>query len=74
MTDNLNERIEQRLVALETKIAYLEQGQNELSEVVATQQKELTQLTKDNRALIERLRALVNDEEIDPSFEKPPHY
>ena len=74
MTENLNEKIEQRLVALETKVAYLEQGQHELSEVVAEQQKELTQLAKNNKALIEKLRELVSGEEIDSGFEKPPHY
>ena len=65
---------EDQIIELETRIAFLEKGQQELSDIVANQQKEILALNKNNQALIEKLKGLVPDEEINPDFEKPPHY
>ena len=65
---------EDRLIELETKIAFLENNLQELSDVVASQQKEIQTLNKTNKAVIDKLNALVSGEEISSEFEKPPHY
>lgn len=56
------------------KIAFLENNLQELSDVVAIQQKEMMELKKNNTLLAEKVRALFGGEEISADFEKPPHY
>lgn len=64
-----------RLEALEFKVAHLERGLQELSDVVARQQRELDALTARTRVLEERLREL---RDLAPAAaeadEVPPHY
>jgi SlyX protein len=65
----------ERLDALEEKLAYLERAVNELSDVVARQQKDLERALDRNQRLTEKLAALESD--FGPSataHEKPPHY
>lgn len=72
---NDEDRIDQdRIVELETKIAFLENSVQELSDVLAEQQKEIQALNKTNKAIIDKLGALISGEEISSEFEKPPHY
>lgn len=64
-----------RLEKIETKIAYLEDGVQELSHVIYAQQKQIDQL----RALCESLAGYVRDltqtsGEGGPVNERPPHY
>ena len=66
--------IEQRLIELETKIAYQDKTIEDLSDVIYKQQQEITMLAK----TVEQLRAQVlsiasGDNEI-RGHEKPPHY
>lgn len=61
---------ERRVVALELKFMHQERLLEELSGVLAAQQKELAQLTAELSALRERLRAA---EDVVPN-EPPPHY
>lgn len=61
---------ERRVVELELKFMHQERLLEELSGVLAAQQKELAQLTAELSALRERLRAA---EEAVPN-EPPPHY
>ncbi|HEX6396030.1 MAG TPA: SlyX family protein [Steroidobacteraceae bacterium] len=64
-----------RLDALEEKVAFLERAVNELSDVVARQQKELQLALERNQRLMEKLAAAESD--FEPSataYEKPPHY
>lgn len=61
---------ERRLVALELKFMHQERLLEELSGVLAEQQKEIARLTAELGALRERLRAA---EEPVPN-EPPPHY
>ena len=66
-----NEAIER----LETKIAYLERANNELSDVVYRQQREITGLRARIEALAERVGAMRSpDEGRTPEDERPPHY
>ncbi|HLR17214.1 MAG TPA: SlyX family protein [Alcanivoracaceae bacterium] len=67
---------EERMVELETKLAYQEDLLETLNSIVAAQQQQLDQMEKVCRALIERweymndaLKAQVAEE-----YEIPPHY
>jgi len=65
----------ERLDAVEEKLAHLERAVNELSDVVARQQREIAQVLDRNLRLTEKLAALESD--FGPSataHEKPPHY
>lgn len=64
-----------RTEAIEVKLAHLERGLQELSDVVVRQQREIQMLTERHRLLTERLQALL--EELGPRGfpeETPPHY
>ncbi len=65
----------ERLDSLEEKLAHLERAMNELSDVVARQQKELDRATDRHQRLLDKLSAMESD--WGPSAtaeEKPPHY
>ncbi len=65
----------ERLEAIEEKLAHLERAVNELSDVVARQQKELDRALNRNQQLLDKIAAL--DSEAGASataHEKPPHY
>ena len=65
----------ERLDAIEEKLAHLERAVNELSDVVARQQKDLERALDRNQRLMDKLAALESD--LGPSataHEKPPHY
>ena len=68
MEDETRERIE-------TRIAFLERANSELSDVVVRQQREIQALTARIWEFLERLDAeqRVNDDR-GPDHERPPHY
>jgi uncharacterized coiled-coil protein SlyX len=60
---------------LESKIAYLERANNELSDVVYRQHREIQALRERLDALAERFDAVTTvDEPRTPEDERPPHY
>ena len=64
-----------RLDAIEEKLAHLESAVQELSDVVARQQKELDLALQRNQRLLDKIAAMESD--FGPSataHEKPPHY
>jgi SlyX protein len=64
-----------RFDQLEEKLAFLERAVNELSDVVARQQKELDHATDRHQRLLAKLSSM--DSDWGPSAtaeEKPPHY
>lgn len=64
-----------RLEALEFKLAHLERGLQELSDVVVRQQQELDRLAERNRQLRGQLENLRQEaEEKKDPYEVPPHY
>jgi len=65
----------ERLETIEVKLAHLERGLQELSDVAIRQQRELDALTNRNRVLAGRLEALL-EQMGPPEFpqETPPHY
>ncbi len=68
----MENQIESRFIALETKLAYLEDFTQKLQEVVLENQKMLDVLRQENRILSERIKDLSENQEI-PN-RRPPHY
>jgi SlyX protein len=67
----MNERIEQ----IEEKLAHLERAVNELSDVVARQQKDLDRVTDRHQRLLDKMAAMESDFGASATAEeKPPHY
>ncbi|RFA31250.1 SlyX protein [Alkalilimnicola ehrlichii] len=67
--------MDDRLVDLETRIAFQEQGIQDLEAVILRQQKEIEALTRRLEAAEQRLRAVTPSNLADLSEETPPpHY
>ena len=62
---------EDRIIRLETDMAYLQDMVRELNDIVANQQAQLTKREKQNEALNKRMEDL--DTEARPN-RRPPHY
>ncbi|HVW68136.1 MAG TPA: SlyX family protein [Steroidobacteraceae bacterium] len=63
------------LERLETKLAFLERANTELSDVVYRQHREIEALRQRIESLAERLSAMHSqDEQRTPEDERPPHY
>ena len=60
-----------RMIRLETDMAYLQDMVRELNDIVAQQQAMLTKLEKQNEALNKRIEDM--DTEVRPN-RRPPHY
>jgi uncharacterized coiled-coil protein SlyX len=66
---------EKSLEQIQTKIAYLEHANSELSDVVFRQDRELRALNAQVAVLFDRLRALQSADRVrGPDEERPPHY
>jgi SlyX protein len=64
-----------RLNDLEIRIAHLERGLQELSDVLIRQQKELDRAVERNQFLADRLAALQDGDDASTALEeRPPHY
>jgi SlyX protein len=70
--------LEERLIELETRLAYQDHTIQQLNDVVSLQQKQIDQLNVTLKSLVERLREAAGDVSDfnagDPASEKPPHY
>ncbi len=64
---------ENRFIAVETKLAYLEDFVEKLQEVAVEQGKEIERLRDENKLLSSRFRELQDSLEDIPN-RKPPHY
>ena len=63
------------LEQIEVKIAFLERANNELSDVVFRQQREIDALRAQVAALIDRVEAAQSrSDALTPEQERPPHY
>jgi uncharacterized coiled-coil protein SlyX len=63
----------ERLIALETKVAYQDKALAEMSDVIYAQERRLSKLESFARMAVPQLRALGID--ADPAaVQKPPHY
>lgn len=63
-----------RIETIEIKLAHLERGLQQLSDVVVRQQREIAALVERNRVLADELRALLGQlAPPDPLSQAPPH-
>lgn len=70
--DGMNAEFIERI---ELKIAYLERANNDLSEVIYRQQRELDALRAELSALNGKMAAAMSEQTVyTPEQEKPPHY
>jgi len=66
---------EDRLIDIETKLAYQEQLLSELNEALTDQQAQLSRLEQLCQSLIDRINSLAEGEAADHlSDDRPPHY
>jgi SlyX protein len=65
---------DERLIYIESRIAFFEDAQQQMSDVIARQEKELEQLTRRVHDLEEQLREVVPLLGTDTGNEPPPHY
>lgn len=66
---------EDRLIDIETRLAYQDQTINELNQVIYQQQKQIDQLEKTCLQLSNRMKDLASkNRPTVPPDEKPPHY
>lgn len=65
---------EQRIIALETKIAYMEDFVNQLQAVSVEHTETIEMLRKENRLLANKVKELSDQAEGDIPNRKPPHY
>ena len=68
----MNMESEERLIKIETKIAYLEKYVNELNQVVIEQEGAIKKLVTENEAIKKRLKDGLAENL--PETEIPPHY
>ena len=67
--------IPDQLATIEEKLAHLERAVNDLSDVVARQQKELDRATDRHQRLMDKMAAMESDMGASATAEeKPPHY
>jgi SlyX protein len=62
------------LEIIQTKIAFLERANADLSDVVFRQQREIEALSGRLRSLAERLAVVADEQAAAPADERPPHY
>ncbi len=65
---------EQVLETIQSKIAYLERANSELSDVVFRQDREIQTLVAKMTELSDRLASVVHDDSPQTVEERPPHY
>lgn len=68
----MEKELEGRLVALETKLAFLEDFVSKLQEVAVDNQRTIEVLRQENRILSGRIQDLL--ESVDVPNRRPPHY
>ncbi len=70
----MDSETEQRIIALETKIAYMEDFVNQLQAVSVEHTKTIELLRKENKLLSSKLKDLSDQIEGDIPNRRPPHY
>ncbi|MBO7637363.1 MAG: SlyX family protein [Treponema sp.] len=70
----MEKETEERIIALETKLAYMEDFVNQLQEVSVEQGKTIELLRTENKMMSQKIRDLSDAVEGDIPNRKPPHY
>jgi SlyX protein len=70
----MDKEIEERIIALETKLAYMEDFINQLQAVSVEHTETIEKLRKENRWLADKVKDLSDQAEGEIPNRKPPHY
>ena len=65
---------DEKVIELETKLAYLEDFMNQIQEVAVQQTKDIEKLKVENKILKDKVKDLSDWAEGDMPNRKPPHY
>lgn len=74
MEEENKEIIDERLMNVEMKLAYLEDFMNQIQQVAVQQTEEIEKLKHDNQILSEKLKDVYDNTQGDIPNRKPPHY
>ncbi len=74
MNSEIEQANEERITALEIKLAYLEDFLNKLQAITVEHETAIDRLTAENRVLKGKLTELLEAQEGDIPNRKPPHY
>ena len=70
----MEQETDERLTAIEMKLAYMEDFVNQIQNVAVEQAKTIDRLQKDIKLMSEKIREMSNAVEGDIPNRKPPHY
>ena len=70
----MEKEIDERLTAIEMKLAYMEDFVNQIQNVAVEQAKTIDKLQKETKLMADRIREMSNSLEGDIPNRKPPHY
>ena len=70
----MEQETDERLTAIEMKLAYMEDFVNQIQNVAVEQAKTIDKLQKDIKLMSEKIREMSNAVEGDIPNRKPPHY
>ena len=70
----MEKETEERIVQLETKLAYLEDFLNQLQGVAVENSRTIEKLHEENKLMAQKLRDLSDHMEVDIPNRRPPHY
>lgn len=70
----MEKETDERLTAIEMKLAYMEDFVNQIQNVAVEQAKTIDKLQKEMKLLSEKMREMSNTMEGDIPNRKPPHY
>ncbi len=70
----MNENLSEEIIALQTKLVYLEDYVNKLQEVCVEHTEQIELLRKENKLLSQKVKDLSDSVEGDIPNRRPPHY
>lgn len=70
----MDKEVEEKITAIEVKLAYMEDFVNQIQQVAVEQAKEIEKLKHDNKIIIEKMHDLIDNMDADIPNRKPPHY
>ncbi len=70
----MEKETDERLTAIEMKLAYMEDFVNQIQNVAVEQAKTIDKLQKETKLMANRIREMSNSMEGDIPNRKPPHY
>ena len=74
MSENIEPKTDERLTAIEMKLAYMEDFVNQIQDVAVEQAKTIDKLQKEIKLMSDKIREMSNTLEGDIPNRKPPHY